>query len=43
MKSVTSGYAPLLEQAVVCDFIAGRHFGRHIRLMRQVYGSDCPF
>ena len=37
--SITSRHAPLLEQAVLCDFIAEGHFGRHLRRMRQVYGE----
>ena len=35
--SVTNRHAPLLEQAVLCDFIAEGHFGRHLRRMREVY------
>ena len=38
-KSVVSRHAPLLEQAVLCDFIAGGHFGRHLRRMREVYAE----
>ena len=38
-KSVLSRHAPLLEQAVLCDFIAEGHFGRHLRRMREVYAS----
>lgn len=38
-KSVTSRHPPLLEQAVLCDFIAQGHFGRHIRRMREVYAE----
>ena len=37
--SITSRHAPLLEQAVLCDFIAEGHFGRHLRRMRQVYAE----
>jgi GntR family transcriptional regulator/MocR family aminotransferase len=37
--SVTSRHEPLLEQAVLCDFITEGHFGRHLRRMRQVYGE----
>jgi GntR family transcriptional regulator/MocR family aminotransferase len=37
--SVTNRHAPLLEQAVVCDFITEGHFGRHLRRMRQVYAE----
>src|SRR3984893_9557819 len=37
--SVTSRHAPLLEQAVLCDFITDGHFGRHLRRMREVYAE----
>ena len=37
--SVTSRHAPLLDQAVLADFIEGGHFGRHIRRMREVYAE----
>lgn len=37
--SVTSRHAPLLEQAVLCDFITAGHFGRHLRRMREVYAE----
>ncbi len=39
IKSITSRHAPLLEQAVLHAFIAGGHFGRHIRQMRAVYSE----
>ena len=39
IKSVTSRHVPLLEQAVLCDFIADGHFGRHVRRMREVYAE----
>jgi GntR family transcriptional regulator / MocR family aminotransferase len=39
MKSMTSRHAPVLEQAVLCDFIAEGHFGRHLRRMREVYAE----
>jgi GntR family transcriptional regulator / MocR family aminotransferase len=35
--SVTNRHAPLLEQAILCDFITEGHFGRHLRRMREVY------
>lgn len=38
-KSLTSRHAPLLEQAVLCDFITAGHFGRHVRRMREVYAE----
>jgi GntR family transcriptional regulator/MocR family aminotransferase len=37
--SITSRHAPVLEQAVMCDFITDGHFGRHIRRMREVYAE----
>ena len=37
--SVTMRHVPLLDQAVLTDFIAGGHFGRHIRRMREVYAE----
>jgi GntR family transcriptional regulator / MocR family aminotransferase len=39
LKSLASRYAPLLDQAVLCDFIAEGHFGRHLRRMREVYAE----
>ena len=39
MKSVANRFAPLLEQAVLSDFITEGHFGRHVRRMRQVYAE----
>lgn len=38
-KSVVSRHAPLLDQAVLCDFIADGHFGRHLRRMREIYAE----
>ena len=38
-KSVASRHTPLLEQAVLCDFITEGHFGRHVRRMREVYAE----
>jgi GntR family transcriptional regulator/MocR family aminotransferase len=38
-KSVTSRHPPLLEQAILCDFITEGHFGRHLRRMREVYAG----
>jgi GntR family transcriptional regulator / MocR family aminotransferase len=37
--SVTNRHAPLLEQAVLYDFITEGHFGRHLRRMREVYAE----
>jgi GntR family transcriptional regulator/MocR family aminotransferase len=39
VKSLTTRHAPLLEQAVLCDFITEGHFGRHLRRMREVYAE----
>ena len=38
-KSVISRHAPLLDQAVLCDFMSEGHFGRHIRRMREIYAA----
>lgn len=38
-RSILSRHAPLLEQAVLCDFITDGHFARHIRRMREVYAE----
>jgi GntR family transcriptional regulator/MocR family aminotransferase len=37
--SISTRHAPLVEQAVLCDFIVEGHFGRHLRRMREVYAS----
>jgi GntR family transcriptional regulator / MocR family aminotransferase len=37
--SITSRHAPLLEQAVLADFIEEGHFGRHLRRMREIYAG----
>ncbi|HEU4642680.1 MAG TPA: PLP-dependent aminotransferase family protein [Gemmatimonadaceae bacterium] len=39
LKSLTSRHAPLLEQAVLHDFIVEGHFARHVRRMREVYAE----
>src|SRR5262245_49209866 len=39
MRSVTSRHPPLLEQAVLTEFITGGHFGRHLRRMREIYSE----
>jgi GntR family transcriptional regulator/MocR family aminotransferase len=36
---VSTHHPPLLEQAVLCDFITQGHFARHIRRMREVYAE----
>jgi GntR family transcriptional regulator / MocR family aminotransferase len=38
-KATTNRHAPLLDQAVLCDFISEGHFGRHLRSMREVYSE----
>lgn len=37
--SLTTRHAPLLEQAILADFMADGHFGRHVRRMREVYAE----
>lgn len=39
-RSLTDRYGPMVEQAILCDFIAEGHFGRHLRRMRQIYGEN---
>ena len=39
IKSLATRHAPLFEQAILCDFMAEGHFGRHVRRMRAVYGE----
>jgi GntR family transcriptional regulator / MocR family aminotransferase len=38
-ESVSTHHPPLLEQAVLCDFISEGHFARHIRRMRETYAE----
>jgi len=38
-KSLTTRHAPVLEQAVLGEFIEEGHFGRHIRRMRELYAE----
>ena len=38
-RSITARHAPLLDQAILCDFMVEGHFGRHVRRMRQVYAE----
>ena len=37
--SASTQHPPLLEQAVLCDFITEGHFARHIRRMRELYAE----
>ena len=39
LLSVTSRHAPLIDQAVLAEFITGGHFGRHVRRMREMYAE----
>jgi GntR family transcriptional regulator/MocR family aminotransferase len=43
VKSVATSHSALLEQAVLCDFIAEGHFGRHVRRMREIYAQRLQF
>jgi GntR family transcriptional regulator/MocR family aminotransferase len=36
-RTVAAGYPPLIEQAVLTEFISEGHFGRHLRRMRARY------
>jgi GntR family transcriptional regulator/MocR family aminotransferase len=38
-RSITTRHAPLMEQAVLCDFIIEGHFARHLRRMREIYAE----
>jgi GntR family transcriptional regulator / MocR family aminotransferase len=38
-ESVSTHHPPLLEQAILCDFIVEGHFARHIRRMRELYAE----
>ncbi len=38
-ESVSTHHPPLLEQAVLCDFITEGHFARHVRRMRELYAE----
>ncbi|WP_428240107.1 PLP-dependent aminotransferase family protein [Gynuella sp.] len=37
IKEYVQGFSPALEQAVLAQFMAERHFSRHLRRMRQLY------
>ncbi|HET7602441.1 MAG TPA: PLP-dependent aminotransferase family protein, partial [Gemmatimonadales bacterium] len=39
MLSVSRRHGPVLEQAILADFIGDGHFGRHIRRMREIYAQ----
>jgi GntR family transcriptional regulator/MocR family aminotransferase len=38
-RSVVDRYPPVLDQAVVCDFMVEGYFGQHIRRMRELYAE----
>jgi len=38
-KSLTTRHAPVLDQAVLCEFITQCHFGRHVQRMRELYAT----
>jgi GntR family transcriptional regulator/MocR family aminotransferase len=38
-QSASMRHAPLIDQAILCDFIAEGHFARHIRRMRELYAE----
>jgi GntR family transcriptional regulator/MocR family aminotransferase len=38
-RFITDRHSSVLDQATMCEFLAGGHFGRHIRRMRELYGS----
>jgi GntR family transcriptional regulator / MocR family aminotransferase len=38
-KSIATRHSPVLEQAILCDFITEGHFARHLRRMREVYAE----
>lgn len=37
LRTIASGQLPLIEQAVLAEFIEEGHFGRHLRRMRMLY------
>jgi len=39
VQSIRTRHAPMLTQAVLCDFIAQGHFARHVRRMREIYAA----
>jgi GntR family transcriptional regulator/MocR family aminotransferase len=38
-ESVSTHHPPLIDQAVLCDFINEGHFARHVRRMRELYAE----
>jgi len=37
--SVSTHHPPLIDQAILCDFIREGHFARHVRRMRELYAE----
>lgn len=37
--SISTRHAPVLDQAILCDFMVEGHFGRHVRRMRELYAE----
>ncbi len=38
-EAVSTHHPPLIDQAILCDFIREGHFARHIRRMRELYAE----
>jgi len=38
-ESVSTHHPPLIDQAILCDFIHEGHFARHVRRMRELYAE----
>jgi GntR family transcriptional regulator/MocR family aminotransferase len=38
-ESVSTHHPPLIDQAILCDFITEGHFARHVRRMRELYAE----
>ncbi len=38
-RFISDRHSSVLDQATMCEFLAGGHFGRHIRWMRELYGE----
>ena len=38
-ESVSTQHPPLIDQAILCDFIREGHFARHVRRMRELYAE----
>src|SRR5882762_41742 len=38
-RTLTDRHPPTLDQAILAEFILDRHFGHHVRQMRQIYAE----